>query len=243
MYLQVNNISKSYYNKKVIDNIFINVKKNETVSILGKSGIGKTTLFNIISGLESADIGNIILDGEDITSQTGKMGYMLQKDLLLPNRTILENVILPLIIKGINRLEAKELALSYFKEFCIDGCEDKYPSQLSGGMRQRAAFLRTYLFSNSMLLLDEPFSALDSITKSFMHKWYMNMVIENNITSLLITHDVDEAILLSNRIYIMFGCPSRIIEEIEVPMKSKIVKELYFSDEFVKLKKCILSKL
>ena len=241
MYLKVNNIRKSYHDKKVIDNIFINVKKNETVSILGKSGIGKTTLFNIISGLESADTGNIILDGEDITSQSGKMGYMLQKDLLLPNRTILENVILPLIIKGKNRLEAKEMALSYFKEFCIDGCEDKYPSQLSGGMRQRAAFLRTYLFSDSMLLLDEPFSALDSITKSFMHKWYMNMVIKNNITSLLITHDIDEAILLSNRIYIMFDCPSRIIEEVKVPTKPK--KELYFSDEFVKLKEYILSKL
>jgi ABC-type nitrate/sulfonate/bicarbonate transport system ATPase subunit len=173
--LTANHISVSYEGSKIIEDISIELNKGEIVCLLGVSGAGKTTLFNVISGLLIPETGMVKLDDEDITGNAGKVSYMLQKDLLLPYKTILDNVSLPLIIQGKKKKYARETASKYFEEFGLEGTQLKYPNQLSGGMRQRAALLRTYLFSDKVALLDEPFSALDTITKSNMHEWYLNV--------------------------------------------------------------------
>ena len=160
--LKVEGISKSFDGEPVLADISITLNKGELVSLLGISGGGKTTLFNIIAGLSRPDTGHVLLDGEDVTGCPGRVSYMLQKDLLLPYRTIEDNVALPLIVKGMKKRKAREAAFPYFRQFGLEGTQKKYPAQLSGGMRQRAALLRTYLFSGSVALLDEPFSALDT---------------------------------------------------------------------------------
>ena len=168
--LKVNEVSKSFENEEIIENISLELHEGEIVSLLGVSGGGKTTLFNIIAGLSVPDKGEVYLDGENITGKPGFISYMLQKDLLLPYRTIVDNVALPLIIRGMNKKEAREKASAYFEEFGLEGTQKKYPAQLSGGMKQRAALLRTYMFSEKVALLDEPFSALDMLTKGAVHE-------------------------------------------------------------------------
>ena len=174
--LEVKNVSKSFDGKPVLKDVSVELNKGELVCLLGVSGGGKTTLFNIISGLLSPDNGQVLLDGKDITNQPGHISYMLQKDLLLPYRTIEDNAALPLFLKGVKKKEARMTVSPVFEQFGLEGTQKKYPSQLSGGMRQRAALLRTYMFSKEVALLDEPFSALDTITKSSMHKWYLNVM-------------------------------------------------------------------
>ena len=174
--LEVINVSKSFDGNQVLKDISIELNKGELVCLLGVSGGGKTTLFNIISGLLSPDNGKVLLDGKDVTSCPGHVSYMLQKDLLLPYRTIEDNVALPLLLKGMKKREARMKVSPMFSQFGLEGTQKKYPSQLSGGMRQRAALFRTYMFSKDVALLDEPFSALDTITKSSMHKWYLGIM-------------------------------------------------------------------
>lgn len=237
------NIRVSYEGSNIIEDISIELNKGEIVCLLGVSGVGKTTLFNVISGLLEPDEGTVELDGEDITGKAGKVSYMLQKDLLLPYKTIIDNISLPLVIRGEKKSKAREIAAKHFKEFGLEGTEKKYPFQLSGGMRQRAALLRTYLFSDRVALLDEPFSALDNITKSAMHEWYLQVMKQIKLSTLLITHDIDEAIVLSDRIYIMAGKPGRIKEEIIVDVPKPRDKNFKVSDNFMKYKKHILSVL
>lgn len=241
--LTAKEISVSFDGVKIIEDISIELNKGEIVCLLGVSGAGKTTLFNVLSGLLDPDTGSVKLDGENITGKAGKVSYMLQKDLLLPFKTIVDNVSLPLIIKGVKKRIARETASSYFAEFGLEGTEKKYPSQLSGGMRQRAALLRTYLFSDKVALLDEPFSALDTITKSNMHEWYLDVMEQIKLSTLFITHDIDEAILLSDRIYMMTGKPGRITEEIKVVEPKPRSKEFIVSEQFMEYKKHILNKL
>jgi len=241
--LTVNNITVSYEGYKIIEDISIELNKGEIVSILGVSGVGKTTLFNTISGLIKPDTGTIELDGKDITGTTGNVSYMLQKDLLLPYKTIIDNVSLPLVIRGEKKSKSREITSGYFEEFGLEGTQSKYPNQLSGGMRQRAALLRTYLFSNQVALLDEPFSALDSITKSSMHQWYLGVMEQIKLSTFLITHDIDEAILLSDRIYIMAGKPGKITAEIVIQALKPKNEDFVVSESFMKYKKNILEKL
>ncbi|MDF2537774.1 MAG: nitrate transporter ATP-binding protein [Herbinix sp.] len=241
--LTARDITVSFDGVKIIDNISIELNKGEIVCLLGVSGAGKTTLFNVISGLLTPDNGTVELDSEVITGKAGKVSYMLQKDLLLPFKTILDNVSLPLIIRGMKKRIARETATKYFKEFGLEGTQKKYPSQLSGGMRQRAALLRTYLFSDKVALLDEPFSALDTITKGNMHDWYLEVMEQIKLSTLFITHDIDEAIHLSDRIYIMTGKPGRITEEIMVKEPKPRNKDFIVSKEFVEYKKQILKVL
>lgn len=219
--LKAQNISKSFGEKQVLSDVNITLNKGEIVSLLGVSGAGKTTLFNILSGIYKADTGNVYLNGEDITGKPGKVSYMLQKDLLFPYRKVIDNVCLPLIINGAKKKEAREKALPLFKVFDIEGTEFKYPDQLSGGMRQRAALLRTYLSSNGVALLDEPFSALDTITRTKIHKWYLDVMGQIDLSTVFITHDIDEAIILSDRIYILSGTPGTIANEIVIDEKSR----------------------
>jgi len=241
--LTVNNITVSYEGCKTIEDISIELNKGEIVGILGVSGVGKTTLFNAIAGLIKPDTGTIELDGRNITGTTGNVSYMLQKDLLLPYKTIIDNVSLPLIIRGEKKSRSREIASGYFEEFGLEETQGKYPNQLSGGMRQRAALLRTYLFSDQVALLDEPFSALDSITKSSMHKWYLGVMDQIKLSTLLITHDIDEAILLSDRIYIMAGKPGKITSEIVIEAFRPKNEDFIVSESFMKYKKSILEKL
>jgi len=241
--LTANNITVSYDGIKIIEDISIELNEYEIVCLLGVSGGGKTTLFNVISGLLTPDTGSVLLDGENITGIAGKTSYMLQKDLLLPFKTIIDNVSLPLLIKGMKKQKAREIASTHFDEFGLAGTEKKFPHQLSGGMRQRAALLRTYLFSNKVALLDEPFSALDTITKSSMHKWYLEIMEQIKLSTLFITHDIDESILLSDRIYILSGKPGRIVDEIKIKEFKPRNKEFIVSEEFMEYKRRILKIL
>lgn len=241
--LHVNGVSKSFEDGQVIKDISIKLREGEIVSLLGVSGGGKTTLFNIIAGLSIPDEGNVILDGEDITGKPGNVSYMLQKDLLLPYRTIVDNVALPLVISGMKKKEAREKAASYFEEFGLAGSEKKYPAQLSGGMKQRAALLRTYLFSEKVALLDEPFSALDMLTKGTVHEWYLDVMEKIKLSTLFVTHDIDEAILLSDRIYLLTGKPGTITKEIIIKEEKPRRKDFNLTEEFLEYKREIISHL
>ena len=240
--LEVKNVTFSYDGvNNVLNDISLYLNEGELVCLLGVSGGGKTTLFNIIAGLLRPERGQVLLNGSDVTGVSGKVSYMLQKDMLLPYRTVEDNVALPLIIKGMNKKEARQKAGEYFEKFGIQGTQKRYPGELSGGMRQRAALLRTYLFSSEVALLDEPFSALDTLTKSDMHSWYLEVMESIKLSTLFITHDVDEAILLSDRIYILDGGSGRITDEISVNKQRKQRKDFPLSDEFLQYKRKIIS--
>ena len=239
--LEIKNITGGYNDKKVIENISFSVNTGEIISIIGPSGTGKTTLFNIIAGLlKPLNEGKIYLNEKDITGKSGYVGYMLQKDLLLPFKTVLENITLPLIIKGIKKDEANQMALNKLKAFSLLEKANAYPKELSGGMKQRAALLRTYFFSNEAVLLDEPFSALDSITRESVHKWYLNVIKELNLTTVLITHDIDEAILLSDRVLILKGAPATISYEKKINLPRP---RSNMTSDFIKIKKELLDSL
>jgi ABC-type nitrate/sulfonate/bicarbonate transport system ATPase subunit len=241
--LKVKGVTKTFDSETIIQNISLELHEGELVSLLGVSGGGKTTLFNIISGLSLPDEGSVWIDNEEVTGKPGNVSYMLQKDLLLPYRTILDNVALPLMIRGMKKKEAREKAATYFAEFGLEGTEKKYPAQLSGGMKQRAALLRTYLFSQKVALLDEPFSALDMLTKQSMHEWYLDVMEKIKLSTLFITHDIDEAILLSNRIYLLTGKPGQITKEIVIPEPKPRTQDFKLTEEFLQYKKEILKHL
>ena len=212
--LSIKNLSFNYPNNKILHDINIYVDKGEVVSILGGSGVGKTTLFNIIAGINPLQSGEISIKGN--TDYKGRVSYMLQKDLLLEHKTIIQNITLPLLIRKISKKDAEEEAIKSLKLFNLYEYKDKYPSELSGGMRQRIALLRTYMFKEELFLLDEPFSALDAITKISLHSWYLEINNKLDLTTLLITHDIDEAIDLSDRIYIIKNKPGEIVSEIKI---------------------------
>lgn len=241
--LKVDNVSKSFDGEKIIQNISLKLQEGEIVSLLGVSGGGKTTLFNIISGLSHPDEGAVYLNEENITGKPGNVSYMLQKDLLLPYRNILDNVALPLIVQGMKQSDARKKASAYFAEFGLEGTEHKYPSEVSGGMKQRAALLRTYLFSEKVALLDEPFSALDMLTKRAVHEWYLDIMEKIRLSTLFITHDIDEAILLSDRIYLLTGKPGRLTREICIKEPKPRRKDFHLSEQFLAYKKEIISHL
>ena len=241
--LEVKGVSKSFDGEEIIRNISLELKEGEIVSLLGVSGGGKTTLFNIIAGLSTPDEGNIYLEGQEITGKPGNISYMLQKDLLLPYRTLLDNVALPLTIRGMKKSEAREKAAGYFEEFGLEGAQKKYPAEISGGMKQRAALLRTYLFSEKVALLDEPFSALDMLTKASVHEWYLEVMEKIKLSTLFITHDIDEAILLSDRIYLLTGKPGSITKEIVIKEPKPRKKDFNLSENFLQYKREIISHL
>ena len=241
--LEVKGVSKSFDGEEIIRNISLELKEGEIVSLLGVSGGGKTTLFNIIAGLSTPDEGNIYLEGQEITGKPGNISYMLQKDLLLPYRTLVDNVALPLTIRGMKKSEAREKAAGYFEEFGLEGAEKKYPAEISGGMKQRAALLRTYLFSEKVALLDEPFSALDMLTKASVHEWYLDVMEKIKLSTLFITHDIDEAILLSDRIYLLTGKPGSITNEIVIKEPKPRKKDFNLSENFLQYKREIISHL
>lgn len=234
--LEIKNLSYSFGDNHILKDINIYVKENEMVAIVGSSGVGKSTLFNLIAGVLKKQSGEIIINGSD--DYIGKVAYMLQKDLLFEHKTIINNVILPLIIAKIDKKVALEEGRKILKQFNLEKYADKYPKQLSGGMRQRVALIRTYMFKRNIFLLDEAFSALDAITKKELHKWYLNLKKEFNLTTLLITHDIEEAVFLSDRIYILANKPGEIIKErkIEInPNEDIDVQRLFYKKEILNI--------
>lgn len=234
--LEIKNLSYSFGDNHILKDINIYVKENEVVAIVGSSGVGKSTLFNLIAGVLKKQSGEIIINGSD--DYIGKVAYMLQKDLLFEHKRIINNVILPLIIAKIDKKVALEEGRKILKQFNLEKYADKYPKQLSGGMRQRVALIRTYMFKRNIFLLDEAFSALDAITKKELHKWYLNLKKEFNLTTLLITHDIEEAVFLSDRIYILANKPGEIIKEIKIeinPNEDIDVQRLFYKKEILNI--------
>lgn len=234
--LEVKNLSYSFGNNPILKDINIHVNENEIVAIVGSSGVGKSTLFNLIAGVLKKQTGEITINGSD--DYIGKVVYMLQKDLLFEHKTIINNVILPLIIAKVNKKKALEEGTKILKQFNLDKYANKYPQQLSGGMRQRVALIRTYMFKKNIFLLDEAFSALDAITKKELHKWYLDLKKEFNLTTLLITHDIEEAVFLSDRIYILGNKPGEIIGEIKIeinPNEDIDVQRLFYKKEILNI--------
>lgn len=216
--LQVENVSFSY-NIKILEDISFSANMGEFVSILGPSGCGKSTLLNIIAGLLKSDTGYIYVDGERLSGISPLIAYMPQDDLLMAWRTVIDNVSLPLQLRGMSKAEAHGEVVSHFADFGLEGYEYKYPNKLSGGMRQRAAFLRTVMSTAGVLLLDEPFGALDAMTRSKMQDWLAELRIRLGRTIILVTHDIDEAVYLSDRIYVLSDRPAHVNLDIaiEVP--------------------------
>ena len=215
----------------------------EFVSIIGPSGCGKSTLLNIIAGLDQPDAGTVEVDGQTATQRLGHIGYMQQKDLLLPWRTVLDNAALGLELQGVPRRQARRRALQFTGLFGLKGYEKQYPFALSGGMRQRVGFLRTMLLDQGVVLLDEPFGALDALTRVQMQEWLMELWGSLGRTIILITHDVDEAILLSDRIYVLTARPGRTKAVMEValtrPRNYRATTEPFFN----RLKSDLLASL
>ena len=227
------NISKSFDSMEILKDINIEVNEGELVSILGPSGSGKSTIFNILTNIIKSDRGEVNINGN--------ISYMYQKDMMVPWKKVIDNIGMPLIFKGKSKKEAREEVKKHIEEFGLSGFEYKYPSQLSGGMKQRANFLKTYLTSNDIMLLDEPFGALDSMTRRKMQNWLLDLTKEMNSTILFITHDIEEAIFLSNKIYVISEKPAIIKGEIKVNLPKNRNEKIITSEEFINIKKEILS--
>jgi ABC-type nitrate/sulfonate/bicarbonate transport system ATPase subunit len=189
----------------------------EFVALVGPSGCGKSTLFNIVAGLEPPTGGDVLIEGHSAVGRPGAAAYMPQRDLLLPWLTVLDNAALPLELAGRPRPDAGREAAAHFPRFGLAGFERRWPRELSGGMRQRAALLRTYLIDRSLMLLDEPFGALDALTRAAMQAWLLDVWSGTGRTVLFVTHDVEEALFLADRIYVMSARPGRIVAELSVP--------------------------
>lgn len=224
--LELNNISFSYDGAPLIKDISFSLEKNEFLSIVGSSGCGKSTIIKLIAGIEKAEKGEI---------KGLSTGYMPQRDLLLPWRTVLDNILLPVELNKKSLEEGKEKAINYLKKLNLDLYKDKLPHELSGGMRQRVSFLRTLFTEADILLLDEPFSALDAITKEYLQRWLLDTLKEFNKSIIFITHDINEALFLSDRILVCKNRPLDSFEEFIVPKN----KEEH-ADRLIEMKKEIL---
>jgi ABC-type nitrate/sulfonate/bicarbonate transport system ATPase subunit len=221
----------------------LRVAPGEFVSIVGPSGCGKSTLFNIVAGLTRPTRGRVLLDGAEPSTLLGQVGYMPQKDLLMPWRSVLDNVTLGLEMSGVGRRQARARAREELGRFGLEGFEQRWPGNLSGGMRQRAALLRTFLAGRELMLLDEPFGALDALTRQAMQEWLLDVWQADRKTILFITHDVEEAVYLSDRVYVMSGRPGSVQLCVEIDLPRPRSFELHGSPAFVALKQRLLTPL
>lgn len=245
--LRVQGLAKSFRQGRqvlaALDSIDLEVAQGEFVSLIGPSGCGKSTLFNIIAGLEQPDAGSVVIDGDSDSRRAGKTGYMPQQPLLLPWRTVEENVLLGLDVRRVPRQQAHEQAHELLKHFGLVEFAQHYPATLSGGMRQRVALLRTILFNSSFLLLDEPFGALDALTRLSCQMWLLDLWQEVHASVLFITHDVREAILLSDRIYVMSARPACILRVADVRLERPRKPEQLARSHLVELEQELISLL
>ncbi len=232
--LEINGLTKSFEGREVLKEIDLEMKEGEFLTILGPSGSGKSTLFHLIGGLLHPDQGTIMLDGENITGKRGLISYMPQQPALFPWRTVLQNVLLGQELQG--KVE-REKALNMIKRAGLEGYEQSLPDALSGGMKQRVAFIRALLSPQSLICLDEPFSALDDFTRLEMHQWLLSIWAEYKKTILFVTHNIDEALFLSDRIIVLSSNPATIISEFEIPFERPRSESLLLSEEFLEWKR------
>lgn len=230
--IQLTKVKKSFGNMEILRDITFNVGEGELISIVGPSGSGKSTIFNIITKIIDKDDGDVLVNGD--------VSYMYQKDMMVPWKKVIDNIGIPLVFKGHGKKEARGQVEKYLDTFGLDGFEYKYPSQLSGGMKQRANFLKTFLTSKDIMLLDEPFAALDSITRRKMQKWLLDLTKEMKTTILFITHDIEEAIFLSDRIYVISEKPAIIKGEITVNLSYPREEDIVTDAEFVRIRREVL---
>lgn len=239
--LALSGVSKSFGSRRkplpVIGGVSLEVREGEFVSLIGPSGSGKSTLFHLIGGLLQPDAGEIALDGRAITGERGHIAYMPQQPALLPWRTIESNVILDREIHGAPRRETLEEARRWMARAGLAGFEQAYPHMLSGGMQQRAAFVRALLSPHELMCLDEPFSALDAFTRSEMQAWLLDIWEETRRSVLFVTHHIEEALLLSDTIYVLSGRPSAVLRRIEVPFPRPRREEIAETPEFLALRR------
>ena len=241
--LTINSVEARFGETLALAKIDLEVKNGEFITFVGPSGCGKTTLMNVIAGLQQPTSGHVMMDGADIAGKPGHVGYMFQKDLLIPWRTVTGNIVLGAALTGratkADRTAARELAARYG----LGDFVDHYPHALSGGMRQRVALMRTLAFHKDVLLLDEPFGALDAQTRLEMQQWLLEVWADSGRTVLFITHDVDEAVFLADRVVVMSARPGRIqaVHEVAVPRPRTV--DTLMTSEFMELKSQVLSGL
>lgn len=240
LHLEVQALSKSFPPQRVLDGLTLSVERGEFVALLGPSGCGKTTLLNVLAGLIPPDSGSLYLNGREVPDCRGHVAYMQQKDLLLPWRTALDNAALGLEVQGVPRREARARANALLERFGLRGFERHYPSELSGGMRQRVALVRTLLLEKPLWLLDEPFGALDAFTRTQLHDHLLRAWAEQRPTVLFVTHDVEEALVLADRVVVLTPRPARVGTELAVglPRPRDVT-----SPAFVALKREVLEAL
>lgn len=228
---------------KVLDDINIEVSEGEFISIIGPSGCGKSTIFHILTKLVDSYEGEVEIDGMPLSDYDKRIGYMHQKDLLMPWRTVIDNVIIPLEIQGEKKSKAREKVKELLPVFGLEGFENVYPNELSGGMRQRAALLRTVLVDSDIMLLDEPFGALDAINRTAMQNWLLDIWSRFERSVMFITHDIEEAIFLSDRVYVLTQRPARVLQEIKIDFERPRKKEILISQKFLEYKKILMNSL
>ncbi|MFD4369673.1 ABC transporter ATP-binding protein [Rhodococcus sp. NPDC058521] len=248
--VRISNLFKAYPtragSRPVLSDISATVSPGEFVSVIGPSGCGKSTLFNVLAGLDSADAGSVAIGGESVEPAgrgPSKSAYMPQKDLLFPWRSVLDNTTLGLEVRGVSRQAARERARALFPVFGLAGFEDARPAQLSGGMRQRAAVLRTVVQELPLLLLDEPFGALDSLTRTDMQNWLQHVWQQYRWTVLMITHDIREAVYLSDRVVLLSNRPATIRKEVTIDLPRPRTLSTITSPEFVSAERQLLEFL
>ncbi len=245
--IELRHVSKTFsgidHAVPALEDVSFKVMPGEFVTIIGASGSGKSTLFNLCVGLLEPDEGEILIDGERPENRAGMVGYMPQRDLLLPWRSVLDNVIIPLEIQGIPRRESRQKALEMLPYFGLETFENEYPSALSGGMRQRAALLRTWLMGRSTLLLDEPFGALDALTRKELRNWLLRVWQEFGRTVMFITHDVEEAVYLADRVIVLSARPGEIKRELKIDLPRPRRHRMIAEPEFGKLVRELLEEL
>ncbi|CAN5357482.1 ABC transporter ATP-binding protein [soil metagenome] len=246
--LRLSGVSKTFDGSgnatRALSEVNVSIKQGEFVTLIGPSGCGKSTLFNIVAGLLVPDAGGrMFLNGAEqaFDHLLGKVAFMPQRDLLLPWRTVLDNAILAIEIEGRSRKEARELARPMVREFGLGGFEMHYPQQLSGGMRQRVALMRTFLFDRDLMLLDEPFGALDALTRTMMQRWLLDIWSRHRRTIIFVTHDIDEAIFLGDRVLAMAARPGRITLDHTVALPRPRDPGVVTSPEFMETKRKLLS--
>jgi ABC-type nitrate/sulfonate/bicarbonate transport system ATPase subunit len=241
--LSIRDLGHNFGAFQALDQVSLDIKDGEFVCILGASGCGKSTLFNAVSGLLKPTAGHILLDGQDIAAKPGQVGYMLQKDLLLPWRTVLGNITLGAsLTRGATRAD-RERAAELARHYGLGEFLRHYPRALSGGMRQRVALMRTIAAGREVMLLDEPFGALDSQTRIGMQQWLLDIWKEMKRTVMFVTHDVDEAIFLADRVVVMLPRPGRVGWILDIAIPRPRAMDCLTSETFVEIKRRVMEML